>query len=133
MIGFGDSKPIGHTLRDARMDRLGMSLGGLQLWNSMRALDFLRSLPEVDPERIGCTGASGGGTQTFLLAAVDDRVRASAPVNMISADFQGGDLCENAPDLRVDTFNVEIAALTAPRPMVMISNTGDWTKTTLEV
>jgi cephalosporin-C deacetylase-like acetyl esterase len=80
MIGFGDSKPIGHTFRDARMDRLGISLLGLQLWNSIRALDFLSSLPDVDAERIGCTGASGGGTQTFLLAAVDDRVKVSAPV-----------------------------------------------------
>src|SRR5436309_3236216 len=56
MVGFGDRNPFGHTFRDPRMDRLGMSLTGLQLWNSLRALDFLRSLPDVDPERIGCTG-----------------------------------------------------------------------------
>src|SRR5438034_47114 len=109
MVGFGDSKPFGHTFRDARMDRLGMSLTGLQLWNSLRALDFLRSLPDVDPERIGCTGASGGGTQTFLLAAVDERVHVPAPVCMVSASFQGGCECENCPSLRIDTDNVEIA------------------------
>src|ERR1017187_4118944 len=78
--------------------------------------------------RIGATGASGGGTQTFLLAAVDDRIQFSAPVNMISAIMQGGGICENAPNLRLDTFNVEIAAIMAPRPMIMVSATGDWTK-----
>jgi dienelactone hydrolase len=132
MIGFGDSKPLGHTLRDARMERLGMSMAGLQLWNSLRALDFLRSLPDVDPARIGCTGASGGGTQTFLLAAVEDRVRVSAPVCMVSAGYQGGCECENAPSLRVDTDNVEIAAAAAPRPQILVGATGDWTKEIVE-
>src|SRR6266849_7312379 len=96
----------------------------------MRAVDFLESLPEVDRERIAMTGESGGGTQTFLATAVDDRIRYSAPVNMISAIIQGGSPCENAPGLRVRTSNLEIAALMAPRPMLMISATGDWTRNT---
>lgn len=132
MIGFGDSKPLGHTLRDARMERLGMSMAGLQLWNSLCALDFLRSLPDVDPKRIGCTGASGGGTQTFLLAAVDARVRVSAPVCMVSTGFQGGCECENAPSLRIGTDNVEITATAAPRPQILVGATGDWTKEIIE-
>jgi dienelactone hydrolase len=132
MIGYADSKPFGHTLRDSRMDRLGMSLGGLQLWNSLRALDFLRSLPDVDPDRIACTGASGGGTQTFLLTAVDDRVHLSAPVCMVSTGFQGGCECENSPSLRIDTDNVEIAAAAAPRPLFLVGATGDWTKEIVE-
>ena len=78
------------------------------------------------------TGESGGGTQTFLLAAVDDRVKVAVPVNMISLHMQGGCLCENPPSLRLDTTNVEIAATIAPRPLLMISATGDWTANTLE-
>jgi hypothetical protein len=79
------------------------------------------------------TGESGGGTQTFLLGAVDDRVAVAAPVNMISLHMQGGCLCENLPGLRLDLTNVEIAAAIAPRPLLMISATGDWTNETLEV
>ena len=81
----------------------------------------------VDAQRIAVTGASGGGTQTFLLTAVDERVRVSAPVNMISHFMQGGDICENAPNLRIDTDNVEIGAMAAPRPLLMVSATGAWT------
>ncbi|MBI3667341.1 MAG: acetylxylan esterase, partial [Acidobacteria bacterium] len=103
---------------------------GLQLFDSIRAVDFLLSLPDVDPERIAGTGASGGGTQTFLLTAVDDRVKISAPVNMISAIMQGGSVCENAPNLRVGTNNMEIGAMMAPRPLLMVSATGDWTRHT---
>jgi dienelactone hydrolase len=102
----------------------------LQLWNSIRVVDFLQSLPDVDAERIGATGASGGGTQTFLLYAVDDRVKAAAPVNMISAIMQGGSPCENAPNLRVGANNLEIGAMMAPRPLLMVAATGDWTRNT---
>jgi dienelactone hydrolase len=133
MVGYNDSAAIGHRYSEERHSLWSISLLGLQLWNSIRAVDFLLSLPEVDAERIGCTGESGGGTQTFLLAAVDDRIRVSAPVNMISAHMQGGDLCENAPNLRIDTYNVEFGAMMAPRPMLMVSATGDWTKDTLTV
>jgi dienelactone hydrolase len=106
---------------------------GLQLWNSIRALDFLCTLPEVDPERLGCTGESGGGTQTFLLAAVDERVKLAAPVCMVSAYMQGGCNCENAPGLRLDTCNVDFAAMMAPRPMLLVNSARDWTKHTPQV
>jgi hypothetical protein len=133
MIGYNDSRQLTHDF-DGRRERLwGLSLSGLQLWNSLRSVDFLESLPEVDRDRIGATGESGGGTQTFLLAAVDDRIKVAAPVNMISLHMQGGCLCENPPGLRLDTNNVELAALTAPRPLLMVSATGDWTNETLAV
>jgi dienelactone hydrolase len=111
----------------------GLSLMGVQLWNSIRAVDFLQSLPDVDRNRLGCTGESGGGTQTFLLGAVDDRIKVSAPVVMVSHTMQGGCWCENAPGLRVDYSNMELAAAFAPRPQLLVAATGDWTKATLEV
>jgi dienelactone hydrolase len=133
MVGYNDSRQVDHRMQGERESLWGFSSLGLQLWNSIRSADFLESLPDVDGRRLACTGESGGGTQTFLLTAVDDRIGTSAPVNMISAHMQGGDVCENAPNLRVDTNNVEIGAMMAPRPMIMVSATGDWTKDTLEV
>ena len=132
MVGYADSRQLTHTFGGRREALWGLSLAGLQLWDSIRALDFLESLPDVRRGEIGATGESGGGTQTFLLAAVDDRVRVAAPVNMISLHMQGGCLCENPPGLRLDTTNVEIAATIAPRPLLMVSATGDWTANTLE-
>ena len=131
MVGFGDSKPFGHAFLSDRLRRWGLSLATLQTWNSIRALDWATGRPDVDPARVGVTGESGGGTQTFLLAALDDRVQAAAPVVMVSEAFQGGCVCENAAGLRLGTDNVEIAALTAPRPMKLVGATGDWTARTL--
>ena len=133
MIGYLDSQQLPHTFGGRREQLWGLTLAGLQLWNSIRAVDFLESLPYVKRDAIGATGESGGGTQTFLLAAVDDRIRVAVPVNMISLHMQGGCLCENLPGLRLDTNNVEIARTIAPRPMLMVSATGDWTKDTMEV
>jgi hypothetical protein len=133
MVGYADSQQLPHTFGGRRETLWGLSLAGLQLWNGIRALDFLESLPYVRRDALGATGESGGGTQTFLLAAVDERVKAAVPVNMISLHMQGGCLCENAPGLRLDTTNVELAATIAPRPMLMISATGDWTSETMEV
>ena len=127
MVGYDDSRQLPHTFGGRRENLWGLSLAGLQLWNGIRALDFLETLPYVRRDGIGVTGESGGGTQTFLLAAVDDRVAVAVPVNMISLHMQGGCLCENMPGLRLDTNNVEIAATIAPRPLLMVSATGDWT------
>jgi uncharacterized UPF0146 family protein len=133
MVGYGDSTQLPHTFGGRRENLWGLSLGGLQLWNGIRALDFLETLPYVRRDGFGVTGESGGGTQTFLLGAVDPRVAVAVPVNMISLHMQGGCLCENMPGLRLDTNNVEIAATIAPRPLLMVSATGDWTGETLEV
>ena len=92
---------------------------GLQTYNSIRALDWLCELPDVDPQRIGVTGASGGGTQTFVLGAVDPRPAVIFPAVMVSTAMQGGCTCENCCYLRMGTGNVELAGLFAPKPLGM--------------
>ncbi len=128
MVGVADSQPIPHAqgFADAAAELRLQSAMGLQTWNSIRALDFLLSLPEVDSQRIGVTGASGGGTQTFMLCAIDDRPAVAFPAVMVSTDMQGGCVCENASYLRQYTGNIELAGLFAPKPLGM-TGAHDWT------
>jgi dienelactone hydrolase len=128
MVGYNDTMQVPHSFNGRRETLWAFGPLGLQLWDSIRVVDYIASLPEVDAARIGATGASGGGTQTFLLAAVDDRIAYAAPVNMVSAHMQGGSYCENAPGLRLGISNLDIAAAFAPKPMLLVSATGDWTK-----
>jgi dienelactone hydrolase len=103
------------------------SILGLQTLNAVRSLDFLLTLPEIDPNRTAITGASGGGTQSMILAAIDPRVQLSFPAVMVSTAMQGGCTCENASLLRINTGNIEFSALFAPKPQGMTS-ANDWTK-----
>jgi hypothetical protein len=127
MIGKIDSRQITHDYgRDEK--ELWQSNGlGVQLWNNIRALDVLCAMPEVAGERIGMTGCSGGATQTLTLSLVDERIKAAAPINMISLEMQGGCQCENAPGLRRHTDNGEMCSMLAPRPLFLAGSTGDWT------
>jgi len=129
MVGNADSTFIPHRagFSDAEAEMRLQSSMGLQTWNSVRALDFLSSLPDVDPARIGVTGASGGGTQTFMLGAVDSRPTLSVPAVMVSVEMQGGCICENASYLRVGTDNIELSALFAPKAQALIA-ADDWTR-----
>ncbi|MBM4037970.1 MAG: acetyl xylan esterase [Planctomycetes bacterium] len=134
MVGYNDSKAqIGHSIAGTRNELWGISLMALQTWNSVRVLDWLQTLPDVIPDKIAVTGCSGGGTQTFMIMSIDPRVKVAAPVNMISCTMQGGCECENAPLLRIETNNMEIGALMAPRPLILCSVSGDWTKETPKV
>lgn len=146
MLGYADSQQISyevaHGFKDRRPDledptRWGLfspaaelrlqSVMGLQTWNSIRALDFLESLPEVDRSRIGVTGASGGGTQTFILCALDERPAVAFPAVMVSTAMQGGCTCENCCQLRINQGNVEFAAMFAPKPLGLTA-ANDWTR-----
>ncbi|MFO1022542.1 MAG: alpha/beta hydrolase family protein [Planctomycetales bacterium] len=128
MVGYADSKPIphGNGFADVDGELWLQNAMGLQTFNSLCALDFLMSLPDVDKDRIGVTGQSGGGTQTFILCAIDPRPVANFPACMISTNMQGGCTCENCSYLRLGLNNVTIASLFAPKPMAM-NAAHDWT------
>jgi uncharacterized protein len=125
MVGFGESAPCQHENKQALR---------MQTWNSIRVVDFLMSLGFIDKDRIGVTGASGGGTQSFILAALDERISLSVPVVMVSAHFYGGCVCESGMPIHraenYQTSNVEIAATIAPKPQLLISDGDDWTRNT---
>jgi hypothetical protein len=128
MVGYCDSAKIPH--REGFLDPESVlrlqSFMGLQTWNSVRSMDFITGLPDVDPARVAITGSSSGGTQTISLCAVDGRVAVAFPIVMVSMNMQGGCVCENAPLHRVFTNNVELACLFAPKPQGMAA-ANDWT------
>ncbi|MBL8811150.1 MAG: acetylxylan esterase [Planctomycetaceae bacterium] len=129
--GFGKQRPELSSpehwgLFSAQSELRCLNAMGLQTWNSIRTLDWITSRPDCDTKRIGVTGASGGGTQTFILTALDERVTSAFPAVMVSTAMQGGCTCENASYLRVNTGNIEFAALAAPRPIAM-TGADDWT------
>lgn len=131
MVGYNDNNEILHRwpediLREAAL--WGAGLFALQTWNSIRSLDFLCDLPEVDERRIGCTGASGGASQTWTLSVLDERVKVIAPVCMLSSHYQGGCQCEEGPLLRLNgVTSFDILSACAPRPLLLPAVTQDWT------
>jgi hypothetical protein len=129
MVGYGQLAEFGWRHDHPKTMKL-------QIWNSIRAVDFLISMG-ADPNRIACTGASGGGTQTFHLAAVDSRVSVSIPVVMISNRHFGGCICELGMPIHENkdfkTNNVEITACIAPHPLLLVSVGTDATETTPEI
>lgn len=102
----------------------------IQTLGAIRILDYLLSLKEADPDRVGITGGSGGGSHTVLMAALDERIKVSAPVVAISSYMYGGCPCESGMPIHLcsgGTNNVELAAMAAPHPQLLVSDGGDWT------
>ncbi len=151
MIGYADSQQISferahgygnnavnpssdlgeNLLFSPKAEMYQQNVMGMQAINSMRAVEFLQSLDYVDPTKIAITGASGGGTQSFLTAAIDDRISGAFPAVMVSTGMQGGCTCENASYLRVNTGNIELAAMIAPRSLGLTA-ADDWTRNVKE-
>jgi hypothetical protein len=103
----------------------------VQVLSGMRILDYLLSLKEADKDRVAITGGSGGGSQTMMTTAIDDRIKVSVPVVMMSSYHSGGCPCESGMGAHLcggGTNNVEIAAMAAPRPQLVISDGKDWTQ-----
>ncbi len=102
----------------------------MQLLAGKRILDYLFTQKDADTSRVAIVGGSGGGTQTVFMTAIDDRIKVSAPVVNLSSYFYGGCPCESGADVHGcmgRTDNVEIAAMAAPKPQLVVSDGGDWT------
>lgn len=108
----------------------------MQALNGIRILDWMIQRKDVDTKCIGVNGGSGGGTQTVLLTVLDDRFTAANPVVSVSSWFDGGCPCESGMPIQLaggGTCNAELAAMFAPKPMMLVSDGGDWTSTTPEL
>ncbi|HSC55066.1 MAG TPA: TIM barrel protein [Phnomibacter sp.] len=102
----------------------------IQALGSIRILDYLLAQKDADTARVGMTGGSGAGSHTVLMTAIDNRIKVSAPVVSLSSYFYGGCPCESGMNIHAcggRTNNVELAAMAAPRPQLIVSDGGDWT------
>jgi len=117
---------------------VGLSQAGLMVWESIRAIDYLASRPEVDPQRIGMTGASGGGLNTAYTSAADERIRVSVPVCYVTSFLammtaerdrnweDGVDLCNQVPGVMAYAEMSDLCGYFAPKPLCIIAGVRDW-------
>jgi dienelactone hydrolase len=134
-LQLGEIPGIHHgTYREGRWwwQAAGYTPAGVECWNGVRALDYLVSRPDVDPERLGVTGISGGGAATFWIAAADERVRCAVPVSGMSdlESYVGNKVINGHCDCMflINTYGWEwttIAALIPPRPMLFANSDSD--------
>ncbi len=123
-----------HTINDIRAILLGNSVSGYMIWDGMRAIDYLISRPEIDPERIGCTGNSGGGTQASYLTALDELIRAAAPscyLHHLESQIKNsmGDAEQNIfGQLTFGMDHPDYVMMRAPVPIKILAATHDFFK-----
>lgn len=125
LFGWGESR-----LQVKDEDHYTATAMHIQRLNTTRIINYLLTQKNIDTARIAITGASGGGSQTMLTAALDNRIKVSVPVVMLSASYPGGCPCEVGIPIHQCanvTNNLEIAAAAAPRPQLVISCGKDWT------
>ena len=122
-----------HTLTDIGARLVGASAATYRIWDGIRSIDYLASRPEVDKERIGCTGNSGGGTMTSYLMATDDRIVAAAPSCYITSlgrlfhtiGAQDGEQNITA-QVALGIDHADYLTLRAPKPTLLLTATHDF-------
>ncbi len=134
-LRLGEIAAIHHgTYREGRWwwHSRGYTSAGVECWNGVRGVDYLISRPDVDPQRIGVTGISGGGAATFWVAAADERVRVAVPVSGMAdlPSYVGNRVINGHCDCMFlyNTFRwpwTNIAALIAPRPQLFVNSHRD--------
>ena len=126
LYGWGESKKeVGEAAHHTSRAHVYQAACGYILLDWM-----LKNRKDIDAERIGVMGGSGGGTHTVLLSLLDERVTASAPVVHLASHFDGGCPCESGKPVQLaagGTCEPELAAIMAPKPMLIVSDGGDWT------
>ncbi|MEM3407795.1 MAG: prolyl oligopeptidase family serine peptidase [Nitrososphaerota archaeon] len=136
-IGQGERGPRWYDHGHLEILLVGLSQAGFSVWEHIRAIDLLSSLDIVDPNKIGMTGASGGGLYTLYTSAIDERIKVSVPVcyitsflpflkSMRGANWNGGiDLCNQVPNIISYADTYETVGLLAPRPCMIITASKD--------
>ena len=126
LYGWGESeKEVGAEAHHTSRAHVYQAACGYVLLDYM-----LKNRKDIDPQRVGVCGGSGGGTHTVLLSLLDERVTASAPVVHLASHFDGGCPCESGKPIQLSaggTCEPELAAVMAPKPMLIVSDGGDWT------
>ena len=130
LYGYGQSAAEVGNHRTARAHIFQAACG-------LKLLDYLlNNRKDIDPKRVAANGGSGGGTHTVLLALLDNRITASAPVVHVASHFDGGCPCESGMPVQLaggGTCEAELAAIIAPRPLLLVSDGGDWTSSNPEL
>lgn len=122
-VGYNQRGPEGPH-NTSNLFLVSMTVQGIQVWDNMRAIDYLCTRDDVDTERVGCTGASGGGNQTMYVSSLDERIKACAPVCSVEMAecYMHKDFCtcEMLPGLLRFADFVDICGLIAPRALLMV-------------